>query len=637
MIVKLQTLQSFVSTSNIRKAETERGSLASRIGIKKEQMRCVREEREAISRDKARVFDHLEWANKEVRAKNDLVQKLRVGVSFSRREEIEDQVKRLELQLARSNLKLPDERRLVTEIDRLKRSKRTLQEFDKERQELDLLRQEQQGAREQRDAWFKQSREAKAQEDQYRQDMKTLVDKVEECRRAVTELRQDQRKVEDELEAAEFLYRRHLADRRAEQRRRTELERAAAAREAAADLAEIRATCEPLLAERQLCSALILYCQNLAGSSHASTPVSPHPPPLVAPGPDQNGGATNGSAAVTNTPCFLALPLSAAARRRSSGFSAYSGASSCYATPLGCSPATTPLSGSPPVSLDQDAPGFYKKKKEEDTGEIFFAGSGKKTKKRNRNERRLSFKKGLHHNPETFKQFASLGLDPPSSLAGVEEVVARLREKLSSLEMRAAETKLARLQTAETGEGDKDKDKDIPDVTLVDGDVNAAAEVAVVVSEEIEVKTTTAPPCVDRTQLTLDIKCLSIPEIRLDTSHDADQSEASIGVLLTNERPVLDHDADTLDNKLDTAHYSDTPDNNDAHGDSVPILLVTNEEDEESSAVCDTFDSIDTLEKNAPSNAITNMNLVPTTTSTSTDASLSPSTGCNLLQNLIIN
>ena len=187
-------------------------------------------------------------------------------------------------------------------------------------------------------------------------------------------------------------------------------------------------------------------------------------------------------------------------------------------------------------------------------------------------------------------------------------------------------------------EGAKDKDtQDIPDVTLVDGDVNAAAEVAVVVSEEIEVKTTTAPPCVDRTQLTLDIKCLSIPEIRLDTSHDADQSEASIGVLLTNERPVLDHDADTLDNKLDTAHYSDTPDNNDAHGDSVPILLVTNEEDEESSAVCDTFDSIDTLEKNAPSNAITNMNLVPTTTSTSTDASLSPSNGCNLLQNLIIN
>ena len=80
------------------------------------------------------MFDNVEKTNKDVRSKNDLVQKLRSGVSFSRREEIEDQVKRLETQLARINLKLPDERRLVTEIDRLKRSKRTLQEFDKEKQ-----------------------------------------------------------------------------------------------------------------------------------------------------------------------------------------------------------------------------------------------------------------------------------------------------------------------------------------------------------------------------------------------------------------------------------------------------------------------------------------------------------------------
>lgn len=79
---------------NIRKAETERGSLANRISIKKEQLRTVREERERIAKDKARVFDNVEKTNKDVRGKNDLVQKLRSGVSFSRREEIEDQVSR---------------------------------------------------------------------------------------------------------------------------------------------------------------------------------------------------------------------------------------------------------------------------------------------------------------------------------------------------------------------------------------------------------------------------------------------------------------------------------------------------------------------------------------------------------------
>ena len=83
--------------------------------------------------------------------------------------------------------------------------------------------------------------------------------------------------------------------------------------------------------------------------------------------------------------------------------------------------------GSPPTSIDADRPGYFKKKEESEN--IFFAGS-KKSKKRNRNERRLSFKKGLFHNPETFKQFASLGLDPPSSIANSEEIIQKLRNKL---------------------------------------------------------------------------------------------------------------------------------------------------------------------------------------------------------------
>ena len=192
---------------NIRKAEAERGSLANRISIKKEQLRTVREERERIAKDKARVFDNVEKTNKDVRGKNDLVQKLRSGVSFSRREEIEEQVKRLETQLARSNLKLPDERKLVTEIDRLKRSKRTLQEFDKEKQELERLRREQSLAREERDGWFKRGREARGEEEQHRADMRGLGDKMEEVKTRVAGLRTEQRRIEDELEAAEYIFR----------------------------------------------------------------------------------------------------------------------------------------------------------------------------------------------------------------------------------------------------------------------------------------------------------------------------------------------------------------------------------------------------------------------------------------------
>ena len=162
----------------ISRLRVERGSLAGRLRLKRDQLAAVREERERIIREKTGVFDQLEWANKEVRQKGDFLQKLRSGVSFSRAEEIDEQVRRLELQLARSSLKLPEERRLVTEIDRLKRSRRTLQEFNKEKLLLEQLRAEQQAARERRETWFRQSREAKAREDQFRADLRLLSEKL---------------------------------------------------------------------------------------------------------------------------------------------------------------------------------------------------------------------------------------------------------------------------------------------------------------------------------------------------------------------------------------------------------------------------------------------------------------------------
>ena len=122
------------------------------------------------------------------------------------------------------------------------------------------------------------------------------------------------------------------------------------------------------------------------------------------------------------------------------------------------------LVGSPPVSIDEDKPGFYKKK---DDSEIFYAGSRRKSKKC-RSERRLSLKKGLNHNPEIFQQFSSLGLSAPSNMATVGEVAMQLREKLNQLEIQAAEIKLARLNVAH-----KDADE-------VDGKVVQVPEIKVV-------------------------------------------------------------------------------------------------------------------------------------------------------------
>ena len=399
--------------------------------------------------------------------------------------------------------------------------------------------------------------------------------------------------------------RKHLAERRAEQRRRTELERAAQAAEEEAEKREVAATCEPLLAERQLASALLLHCEGLlGGSSAASTPLSPLPP-----GSEAGNGGLNGHG------MFLALPLSAAAaRRRSSGFSAYSGASSHYATPLGCSPATTPMSGSPPVSIDEDRPGFYKKK--EEGSEVFFAGTaGKKTKKRNRNERRLSFRKGLNHNPETLKQFSSLGIDPPASILGVEEVIIKLREKLSTLEMRAAEIKLARLTAHEipasqNTNGVTDTEREAGEIPKITVDSGFAAGAILSNAEELPLVSVNGQT--DRKKLSLDLKFPCIPEIKVQSSPQ-----------------------DEAENNDDSNTHDD-----------IPIVLITSEDSKSSAYIdysCDKAGPPDNP-NSAPHVSPNSINLVPTQTKTTptseNNASFSQSNGCTLctlIQNIDTN
>ena len=50
-------------------------------------------------------------------------------------------------------------------------------------------------------------REARGEEEQHRADMRGLGDKMEEVKTRVAGLRTEQRRIEDELEAAEYLYR----------------------------------------------------------------------------------------------------------------------------------------------------------------------------------------------------------------------------------------------------------------------------------------------------------------------------------------------------------------------------------------------------------------------------------------------
>ena len=210
------------------------------------------------------------------------------------------------------------------EVNRLKRSRRGLAVYQKEREELEVMRGEQRVARSAREWWFGRSKEARGREEVKRGRLRVVVERLESVKRSLDELREEKRSLIADFQAQETEWRKHLEKKREEARKREEEERRRVAEEKAREEEEVKATAEPFLAERTLCSLLLHYCdklpydcEKLGGSSAPGTP-----PVNSLQGPN-----------------LLAVPgFTGYDRRRSSGFSLTSGASSCYATPLSWTP-----------------------------------------------------------------------------------------------------------------------------------------------------------------------------------------------------------------------------------------------------------------------------------------------------------
>ena len=72
-------------------------------------------------------------------------------------------------------------------------------------------------------------------------------------------------------------------------------------------------------------------------------------------------------------------------------------------------------------------------------------GKRGKREARRRKSSAAQLRKVLAHNPETYGQFQSIGLNPPLTQGGVAETQAKLKEKMEELEHKAAMVKLSRL------------------------------------------------------------------------------------------------------------------------------------------------------------------------------------------------
>ncbi len=205
----------------------------------------------------------------------------------------------------------------MSEIDRLRRSKKNLKEYSALKEEVDKLRSRQHELRNERDSIFQELRELKSKEDDVRYQIKDSNQSLDKTRADIDHYRAAKYDLTAKFHEQENEFRRQMRQRKEEQKRREAEELAKIQAENLQEIAIYEANKVPYEHEIFLCRILIHYSQSLASSK-----------PVVCGGTVLS--AQNSSAASH----LLSLP-SPIERRRSSGFSYLSDASSHYATPMG--------------------------------------------------------------------------------------------------------------------------------------------------------------------------------------------------------------------------------------------------------------------------------------------------------------
>ena len=249
----------------ILQKEDRRRVLLDEGRLAREHLADAKHQRDQLNAQKTTVYEELDAVNKEVQKQGENVRRLRGGIVYPSEPEVDAQIRKLEYQIERNNFKLPDERRIVAEINRLRRSKKILREHGALKEELDRLRERQKQCRDEREQLFRLAKDMKRQEDGLRQSNAEASAESELLRTQIEELKEDRRSLVAAYRAQELDFRRAQNAKRDEYRRRLaeEKEQEAAAREQ--ELQQLRSTAEPYLEEMNLCTLLIQHCQKLQG------------------------------------------------------------------------------------------------------------------------------------------------------------------------------------------------------------------------------------------------------------------------------------------------------------------------------------------------------------------------------------
>ncbi|KAL9961095.1 hypothetical protein ACROYT_G029977 [Oculina patagonica] len=350
----------------------------------------LRTQREKVIEERKQFDLELKGLNVQVLKKNDACTKLQAGVRFRSEARIDEAVRRLEHQMQAQQLKLSEEKRIVAEIDTLKRSKRNLNEYLVLKQHVDQLRNKQKHLRSQRDACVKKINGLKSREEEVKNLLDSDVsDESEEVKQQFEQLNEiEQLKTElDELHAqkrdlkANFTKERNdyyaaIREIKTQKQKEWSTKRKTEITATFKAVGSSRTTEQPYEKEKALCDTLVNHLERL----HIN---AVHMPDLqAASSPDKEP----------------ALSLSASAD----------------------------------FSLSGDKGMFLRRKSATDDLVGVYAGVARTSRRGSRKGRRSSAKevpRKLNLHPEVVEHLLTLGLSPPSTVADIPKVLEELQEK----------------------------------------------------------------------------------------------------------------------------------------------------------------------------------------------------------------
>ncbi|KAK3893965.1 hypothetical protein Pcinc_002245 [Petrolisthes cinctipes] len=405
-----------------------------------ENLKSIRESKAPLTEVKNTLQEEINNSNRAINTLSEEVTHLKQKLRYHNVRQVHDNIDRLEYQLRNNNYKPREEQKILDEISMLKRSIRTLKEYEAKQTENRKYRNERSRLIDERNENFTRIRKLYREEDNIKKDIATIREEIYKNKKCIEQLRLLRPKLEQEwamqqkmLHAARLKRYEEKQRERQEQRREREAERRKL-------WEEYEASREPYEEEKNLCRVLIAYLQSSCTGSH--TPCTPA---------SSTSSLSQLSASSTPAVTPASTPSSPATSILTHTFSSMSPVTPTASLSLQTtvSPPTESIPSETSVqSTSGDSPSrnqnknlnstlmqpplasgsYYTKPKADDEG---FLKVTKRGKAKARREQRLSRRvKDLPHTPDVLAKFNKLTVQPPRNTDEVPGSIIALQDCL---------------------------------------------------------------------------------------------------------------------------------------------------------------------------------------------------------------